>query len=370
MTEDTQDLLARWRDAKAAKEYQTADSLREELRQQGIEPQVHHGDTVVANSTCGSAQHSGWRSLDRLPPNIDPAVGDWHCVCGNWNWARRENCNKCGGEKPKTSRGTKRRYESLVGVQSTAHLAASPLLLQALQPPKLLQTVQSKSQLQIAKVTQELQLLQQQAAALAAQQEKTAQAITLKKTQLQALTGSPQSLQPSVQCLPVQTAQLDTAVLPVVAKRIPADSANAQSDYQAELALPASLNGTPLLTHAAALRGGLDVSAGALANAPANNATLLELWAEAKRAKDFVTADGIREMLREHGIEPTLHGDRSAKGTSGVAVSGWRSADKLPPNIDPAVGDWHCLCGNWNWARREVCNKCGGEKNTNNKTSC
>jgi len=32
----------------------------------------------------------------RLPPSgIDPSVGDWLCACGNWNWARRNECNKC-----------------------------------------------------------------------------------------------------------------------------------------------------------------------------------------------------------------------------------------------------------------------------------
>ena len=36
------------------------------------------------------------------PPGIDPAVGDWPCPraeCGNWNWARRAACNKCGAPK-------------------------------------------------------------------------------------------------------------------------------------------------------------------------------------------------------------------------------------------------------------------------------
>lgn len=34
------------------------------------------------------------------PPNIDPSVGDWHCAsCGNWNWARRKECNQCHAAK-------------------------------------------------------------------------------------------------------------------------------------------------------------------------------------------------------------------------------------------------------------------------------
>ena len=36
-----------------------------------------------------------------IPPGIDPLVGDWLCPCGNWNWARRGNCNKCGAPKPR-----------------------------------------------------------------------------------------------------------------------------------------------------------------------------------------------------------------------------------------------------------------------------
>ncbi|KAL1529607.1 hypothetical protein AB1Y20_000550 [Prymnesium parvum] len=38
------------------------------------------------------------------PPGIDPSVGDWPCVCGNWNWARRSQCNKCQAPKGSGSR--------------------------------------------------------------------------------------------------------------------------------------------------------------------------------------------------------------------------------------------------------------------------
>jgi len=43
----------------------------------------------------------GWHNKDRPPPGIDPNAGDWQCgPCSNWNWARRSDCNKCGGAKP------------------------------------------------------------------------------------------------------------------------------------------------------------------------------------------------------------------------------------------------------------------------------
>ena len=36
------------------------------------------------------------------PPGIDPNVGDWLCAgpCGNWNWAKRHACNRCGASRP------------------------------------------------------------------------------------------------------------------------------------------------------------------------------------------------------------------------------------------------------------------------------
>ena len=34
------------------------------------------------------------------PPGIDETVGDWLCPCGNWNFARRQACNKCKEPKP------------------------------------------------------------------------------------------------------------------------------------------------------------------------------------------------------------------------------------------------------------------------------
>ena len=50
-----------------------------------------------------------------LPPGIDTSVGDWRCpACGNWNWARRKQCNQCNAAKDGlcevkgTNSGTKR----------------------------------------------------------------------------------------------------------------------------------------------------------------------------------------------------------------------------------------------------------------------
>uniref|UniRef100_A0A6T7KMM3 RanBP2-type domain-containing protein n=1 Tax=Coccolithus braarudii TaxID=221442 RepID=A0A6T7KMM3_9EUKA len=95
--------------------------------------------------------------------------------------------------------------------------------------------------------------------------------------------------------------------------------------------------------------------------APAPSA-LLESWVRAKRNKQFEEADRIRELLRQQGIEPTMPTD-GPKSVSSKGISGWKSLDRVPPNIDPGVGDWRCPgCGNWNWARRDSCNKCGAVK--------
>ena len=60
---------------------------------------VHHAARIVRICVGG-----GWTTLasgKRLPPGIEPSVGDWECSCGNWNWARRGSCNKCGASKPR-----------------------------------------------------------------------------------------------------------------------------------------------------------------------------------------------------------------------------------------------------------------------------
>ena len=33
-----------------------------------------------------------------------------------------------------------------------------------------------------------------------------------------------------------------------------------------------------------------------------------------------------------------------------------------PPGFDAARGDWRCGCGNYNWARRDVCHNCRGPR--------
>eukprot|EP00316_Scyphosphaera_apsteinii_P013153 CAMPEP_0119311220 /NCGR_PEP_ID=MMETSP1333-20130426/21979_1 /TAXON_ID=418940 /ORGANISM="Scyphosphaera apsteinii, Strain RCC1455" /LENGTH=208 /DNA_ID=CAMNT_0007315549 /DNA_START=62 /DNA_END=688 /DNA_ORIENTATION=- len=110
----------------------------------------------------------------------------------------------------------------------------------------------------------------------------------------------------------------------------------------------------------------------------------LDRWVEAKRSRDFATADRIRseleakgikaEVVRPHVWEPPRadrwHGHHPGSGAiplpqgmpPGRTMPSYGSREgepKLPPGIDPSVGDWPCpSCGNWNWARRKECNQC------------
>ena len=122
----------------------------------------------------------------------------------------------------------------------------------------------------------------------------------------------------------------------------------------------------------------------------------LDRWVEAKRHRDFTTADRIRSELESKGIRaeqarphvweapgqrragshgppapgaPRMgnrqHGDKSMPvlmGSPGSIPGGSRQGG-LPPGIDQSVGDWPCsACGNWNWARRKECNQCNAAK--------
>ncbi|KAL3913143.1 MAG: hypothetical protein SGPRY_008089 [Prymnesium sp.] len=119
----------------------------------------------------------------------------------------------------------------------------------------------------------------------------------------------------------------------------------------------------------------------------------LDMWVEAKRKRDFLTADRIRSELEQRGIKPEVARphvweppgtgrSRGAHGRNfndsmaptplpstfggGSFSKGQKRPDdapKLPPGIDTSVGDWHCVaCGNWNWARRKECNQCNAAK--------
>lgn len=57
------------------------------------------------------------------PPNIDPTIGDWCCPkCSNWNWARRNDCNKCGTNHPTRApappRAADRRADQAMGLDT------------------------------------------------------------------------------------------------------------------------------------------------------------------------------------------------------------------------------------------------------------
>ncbi|EOD21801.1 hypothetical protein EMIHUDRAFT_235808 [Emiliania huxleyi CCMP1516] len=78
--------LEKWVAAKRSKNFGLADQIRAELEAKGIRAEQGKGG--------GSGKGIGH------PPNIDPSVGDWHCAsCGNWNWARRKECNQCHAAK-------------------------------------------------------------------------------------------------------------------------------------------------------------------------------------------------------------------------------------------------------------------------------
>ena len=105
----------------------------------------------------------------------------------------------------------------------------------------------------------------------------------------------------------------------------------------------------------------------------------LDLWVEAKRARDYRLADQLRAELEARGIQPErvrpYVGGRGSQHGMGAPMAGGRGGGKggkggkggggraPPSNIDPSVGDWHCQsCGNWNWARRRECNQCNAAK--------
>ena len=53
-----------------------------------------------------------------MPPGIDPGVGDWRCPnadCGNWNWAKRDECNKCYAKHPGRRVDAGRKYRGVEG---------------------------------------------------------------------------------------------------------------------------------------------------------------------------------------------------------------------------------------------------------------
>ncbi len=64
------------------------------------------GGKTEAPSHYYVTQHS--RSHGGPPPSINPDVGDWLCACGNWNWAKRKECNKCRAPREAAASGGKR----------------------------------------------------------------------------------------------------------------------------------------------------------------------------------------------------------------------------------------------------------------------
>jgi len=323
---------------------------------------------------------SGWKSVDKVPPNIDPSVGDWRCDnCGNWNWARRDSCNKCGAAKPATAkpakqRGTKRSFgepdllspsqSGLFGASVPAPLSKFDLPPQAgilaLAPParpvptvSLVRPVSQVSQA-ILEVCEELKLIEAGEVALAKQQQQLASRKVVLARQLQELQEQENSPMPAPVLQPplapvAQMQQLPTMLsLPPVTQPLPAQPLLSlqQVPQPVSALLPVQQMMQPVQTMP--LAG---------APVPTTNELLLDTWVQAKRNKDYKEADRIRDQLRQQGIEPTMPSEQPK------TVSGWKSVDKVPPNIDPSVGDWRCdNCGNWNWARRDGCNKCGAAK--------
>jgi len=88
----------------------TRDAGKEEaaksLRRKQLLAQAAPSDGSVVPVYCGNmAKPTHYQMKSHLPgpavpPTIDPSVGDWQCTCGNWNWAKRTECNMCKAAKP------------------------------------------------------------------------------------------------------------------------------------------------------------------------------------------------------------------------------------------------------------------------------
>jgi hypothetical protein len=84
---------------------------------------------------------------------------------------------------------------------------------------------------------------------------------------------------------------------------------------------------------------------------------VISQWIEAKRTKDFVTADRLRKELRDQGIDPD--------GTRANVETGF---NRNPGRDNPwwtetRPGDWRCPeCGANVFASRNACYKCHAPK--------
>lgn len=53
------------------------------------------------------------------PPTIDVAAGDWQCpACNNWNWARRNECNKCCQAHPSRAKQPPSKMEQTLNARA------------------------------------------------------------------------------------------------------------------------------------------------------------------------------------------------------------------------------------------------------------
>ena len=120
--------LEKWVAAKRSKNFGLADQIRAELEAKGIRAEQVRPHVWEPPGGRGRGMGGGGRGGDLIPmgrggggggpsfsgegkgggsgkgighpPNIDPSGGDWHCASGgNWNWARRKECNQCHAAK-------------------------------------------------------------------------------------------------------------------------------------------------------------------------------------------------------------------------------------------------------------------------------
>lgn len=69
-----------------------------------------------------------------------------------------------------------------------------------------------------------------------------------------------------------------------------------------------------------------------------------------------------QSMPSEGTVVPVFGGERSKRPARPGDMRQLGAMSGHPPGIDPSVGDWACTCGNWNWQRRDSCNRCGASK--------
>jgi len=355
--QETEDKLDQWVEAKRGKDFATADALRSDLRNAGVDP-----DTARPSDKASQNYQQSSQNYQQASQHHQQA--QWSAPASRSSASMRSSAGSSSWSQPRASQpratvgydpGTEDKLDQWVEAKRNKDFATADALRQDLRAYGIdPDTVRPADKSGSGKNLDRIVDAKLDKWVVAKRQKDFATADAL-RGELRGMGIDPDTARPSDRDAPMQ---------PMVMEQPPRRQQMSRAAFESETHLanmPMAASSSRLPPLAAPSRGG---GGGGGSGQRAKYGPMLESkldrWVEAKRGKDWSTADSLRQELRALGIDPDTARPADKDSGGGGGASSWASTwSSTPPHspqqrMQQVTDDWtEAQLDRWVQAKRD-----------------